>query len=369
MKKYLEAISYKLPSELISSEALANLYSITQRLPPIPNILLECRLGTEDSRVDFSIPLPGFKNKSHTEVLGDTNFSGVKFTDFSFKSHPIWQHYQSILDNYEHFHNSDPTLIFKGAEDQIVKHTPVKCFWLEFDIDSENLNNLIPAIGIEIDNYSAAKDENFLEFWALDLLCNLGVDGNNLGSFKNDRLPKSLIENLDKCKSLLPHNAKIIFIGANPSVRADTLRLIIDRISPCEITRYLLEIGWGGVAKELEELIMSLSNLVDNIVLSFNVGEIVFPRIGLECYFIDSPQMEHRWQLFIDYLVEANLCSPSKGKALLSWMKMEKAGVFERFTACTKIVYQPNRPLEAKAYLGLWDNTISFTEQQEYVQT
>jgi hypothetical protein len=366
MKDHLEAIAHLLPSELISSEALLHLYAIAQQLPPIPNILLECRLGAEDSRVDFSVPLPPFKNRSNPEISRNADFSGVKFTDFSFMSHPIWQHYQSILDTYEHFHNSDLTLAFKGAEDTIIKYSPVKCFWLEFDIESKDLNNFIPAIGIEIDKYSAVKDENFLELWALDLLCNLGVDGNNLGSLEIDRLPKSLIENLDKCKSLLPQDAKIIFIGANPSVRADTLRLIIDRIPPCEITRYLLEIGWGGVAKELEELIMSLSNLVDNIVLSFNVGEIVFPRIGLECYFIDPPQIEYRWQIFVDYLVEANLCSPSKGKALLSWVEMEKAGVFERFTACTKIVYQPHKPLEAKAYLGLWDNTILLMEQ-EYV--
>lgn len=358
MKDHLEAIAYKLPSELISSEALANLCSIAQRLPPISNILLECRLESGDPRVDFSIPLPGFKNTSNRKVLGDTSSSRVRFTDSSFTSHPIWQHYQSILDTYEHFHNSDPTLVFKGAEDTIIKYSPVKRFWLEFDIESKNLNNFIPAIGIEIDNYSAVKDENFLEFWALDLLCNLGVNGNNLGSVKIDRLPKSLIQNLDKCKRLLPQDAKIIFIGANPSVRSDTLRLIIDRIPPCEITRYLLGIGWGGVAKELEEIIVSLSNLVDNIVLSFNVGNIIFARIGLECYFIDPPHMEKRWQIFIDYLVKANLCSPAKSEALLSWTKMEKAGVFERFTACTKIVYQPHKSLEAKAYLGLWANEI-----------
>jgi hypothetical protein len=366
MKNYLKNISHKLPSELISSEALANLYSIAQRLPPISNILLECRLKADESRVDFSIPLPGFKNASSCKVLGGKSFFRVRFTDSIFTVHPIWQHYQLILDTHEHFHNTNPNLVFKDAEDIIVKHTPVKCFWLEFDVDSENLNDLIPAIGIEIDNYSAVKDENFLELWAFNLLCNLGVDGSNFGSVKIDQLPENLIENLDKCKKFLPQDAKIIFIGANPSVRADTLRLIIDRIPPCEITRYLLEVGWGGVAKDLEELIMSLSNLVDNIVLSFNVGEIVFPRIGLECYFIDPPQMEHRWQLFIDYLVKASLCSPSKGKALLSWLEMEKVGVFQRFTACTKIVYQHNSPLEAKAYLGMWDNTISLMEQEYF---
>lgn len=210
-----------------------------------------------------------------------------------------------------------------------------------------------PAFGIEVDDLPP-EDDQFLVLWALDLLSDLGVDGSSLSLGSPNQLPASLIENLKMSTRALPSTAKIIFIGANPSVRNDTLRLIINGLLPGDITGYLLRIGWSGAAGELGELMASLARLVDNIVLSFNVGEVVFQRIGLECYFIDPPHIGDRWKLFVDYLVETNFCSPEKGRALLSWSEMDKAGSFERFTVCTKIVHESDKALEAKAYLGLW---------------
>jgi hypothetical protein len=359
MQDHFQAISCSLPAKLIPPESLTKLRTISDRLPFVSNFLLESRLG-EDSRVDFSVPLLGFEKKLRVGLLDSEESTEVKFTDPYFMGNPVWQHYQAILNTYKQFYDSDPNTVFNGSKYAIAKYAPVRCFWLEFDVEDGGLDNPIPAIGIEVDD-SSVEEDRFLRFWALDLLLNLGVDGNNLDLIESGLFLKKLTENLDKCRKSLPENARIIFIGANPSVRNDALRLIIDGIIPCEITKYLLEIGWGGLAKELDEIIGSLSGFVDNIILSFNVGNIIFPRIGLECYFIDPPHMGERWQLFVDYLVEAGLCSPEKGKALLSWTEMEGIGVFERFTACTKVVYQPHKPLEAKAYLGLWTNE-TYTE-------
>ena len=360
MQHNLLAISPRLPRILIPPESLLRLSQMAESLPQISDILLEMRLGN-DCRVDFSIPLVASQSNLGSFRIEDGDTSKVQTLSPSFLSSPAFRHYLAILDTNDAFRYSDPDHIFENRQDAISKYAPVKRFWLEFDVQDGEAGSSTPAFGIEVDDLPP-QDDKFLVLWALDLLSDFGVDGNSLGLGSPNRLPESLIENLKMCTRALPSTAKIIFIGANPSVRNDALRLIIDGLPPCDITGYLLRIGWSGAAEELGELIASLARLVDNIVLSFNIGEVVFPRIGLECYFIDPPHVGDRWKLFMDYLVETNLCSPAKGRALLSWSEMDKAGAFERFTVCTKIVHESDKVLEAKAYLGLWSTDASIQE-------
>ena len=100
----------------------------------------------------------------------------------------------------------------------------------------------------------------------------------------------------------------------------------------------------------------------------FDVGEGVSAKLGVEVTFGESSASFQRDDpedtRLLDYLVEHDLCLPDKRDALLSWVggfrlasrgpsDAEAAPIFLRTISHIKLVFQPGRPPEAKAYLGL----------------
>jgi len=101
--------------------------------------------------------------------------------------------------------------------------------------------------------------------------------------------------------------------------------------------------------------------------LSFDVGpEGIGPRAGLEGSFVRWPHREPRWRELFDRLVERGLCAPEKRDAVFAWPGQETfwtapgrwpaeaagtRGVCVRALSHVKVVAQPDRAPEAKAYL------------------
>lgn len=311
MKDQLEVVAPRLDSDLVSTETLSHIYTLAQILPPLSNALLECRLGASASRVDLSVFLPNPSINLPDTIL----------------IHPVWRRFQDLCQDWADANSS--------------LHQRVSAIWLEFDVDGQPSNVPIPCIFLVLNQEAACNGQSLLEM-ALKLL--------------DHRVASHLESNLQLCLDALPTDAKIIFIGAMLSRQSDAVRLNACGIPPAQLSTYLAHIGWTGSVNELEEVISPLSSFVDNIVLSFDVGDAVFSRIGLECYLTNPPQDEPRWQLFLDHLVTTGLCTPAKSNALLAWLGAEQKAIsiFNRFTICIKIVYQPGIPLEAKGYLGFW---------------
>lgn len=311
MKDHLKVVAPRFSHDLVSTESLSHLYALAQILPPLSNALLECRLGASASRVDLSVPLP-----NPTIHLPDTILI-----------HPIWRRCQDLSQDLADANSS--------------LHQRVSAIWLEFDVDGQPSHVPIPCIGLHMNQEADCDFQSLLEM-TLKLLAH--------------PVSSHLESNLHLCLNALPADAKIIFIGAMLSRQSDAVRLIVSGIRPEHLSAYLSHIGWTGSVNELGNFISTISGFVDNIVLSFDVGDTIFSRIGLECYLTNPPQNEPRWQLFLDHLVTTGLCTPAKSKALLAWpgVDQEALSIFNRFTTCIKIVYQPGIPLEAKGYLGFW---------------
>lgn len=311
MKDCLEVVAPRLSPDLVSTETLSHIYTLAEILPPFWDALLECRLGASASRVDLSVFLPNPSIKLPDTIL----------------IHPVWRRFQDLCQDWA------------DADSEL--HQRVSEIWLEFDVDGQPSNVPIPCIFLVLNQSAAWNAQSLLEM-ALKLLAH--------------RVPSHLESNLQLCLDALPTNAKIIFIGAMLSRKSDAVRLNVCGIPPNQLSAYLADINWTGSVNELEEVISPLSGFVDNIILSFDVGDTVFPRIGLECYLANPSQDEPRWQLFLAHLVTNGLCTPAKSNALLAWPKAEQKAlsIFNRFTICIKIVYQPGIPLEAKGYLGFW---------------
>ena len=144
--------------------------------------------------------------------------------------------------------------------------------------------------------------------------------------------------------------------------------------------RHLEQVGWQGATDELERLMEALYAHVDRITVCLDVGCQIYPKVGLECILLKQPPQEPRWNSFLAYLVERGCCTSEKQAALLKWpgqtnptttevpwqshlitasllQPLDRFSVFVRRLSHIKIVYQPQRWLEAICGLAMNGNS------------
>jgi hypothetical protein len=171
------------------------------------------------------------------------------------------------------------------------------------------------------------------------------------------------------------------------------VRLYLAGVRLDSIPTYLDAIGWQGDRSEVRDLLPWLSPFFEKVELALDVGEAILPRVGMECHVFGSslPAAKAKWSAFLDVLVARGLCLPSKRDALLAWMGHAHArtldgpwpadlrrralafgpdvsSVLTRTINHIKVVYQPGRPLEAKAYFNLLETWLRYDKvKQGYV--
>jgi hypothetical protein len=314
----LKILASRLGTEIISGETFSNIATLAQSFPFLNNALLECRLAANQPQVDLS-----------TMILSpNINLPNHLLT------HPVWQRFQNMCQEW-----ATPSSFLNQRLREI---------GLEFDVDGTPSNVPIPGIFLVL---------NLAFNWNTQLL--LQMAKKLLGEAE---VTPQLAKSIQGCFEALPDGANIIYVAAMLSRRTDVLRLNVSGLPLNQITNYLVTVGWAGTVSELNEIISVISPFTDTIVLSFDisnglhptVNNRIFPRIGLECYLLDPPQQEKRWELFYNYLIVQGLCSPNKSEIILGWPEFTLQNTSAHFSVCTKIVYQPGSPLEAKAYLGFW---------------
>lgn len=345
IEDYLKIVTPYLHSELVSPRALSHIHTLTPILPPFSLGVFESRLKADQSRVDFSIRC---FSRNIPERL---------------RTYPVWQPLQSFYREW--------------AEPMSSLHQGVTDVWLEFDLDGQHSHVSVPCIFLSLNQETVSEIPSLIE-QAFKLL--------------NRPVPSKLESKLRLYANSLPESATFIHFGAMLSRPAKAVRLDVGGIPPQQVLDYLVQIGWTYTTNTLASLISNLSDFVDHIVLSFDVGDTLLPRIGLECFLHKPPKHEPRWQLFLDYLVERGLCTPAKQSALFAWpgffqktyqpehrpnnltwgdyfLGYRAFSIFGRNISHIKIVYQPGIPLEAKAYLSFghrWFDTNLLT--REYLQ-
>lgn len=330
MKDYLTIITPYLHSDLVSPKALSHIQPLAQILPPSSVAGFECRLGANQSGVDFQIRLPCL----------DQNLPE------SFLTAPAWQFLQDFYQNW---------VLPNSSLNQEIEN-----IGLEFDVNRQLPQVPIPCIFLKFNQETVINAQSLIKI------------SNKL---LKSRVSPLLESNLRRCADFLPAGATISHLGAMLSRQVNALRVNVKGISPEQLSNYLMQIGWTDSTNTFSTLVLTLSEFVDSILLSFDVGDTVLPRIGLECFLNNQPYEEPRWQLFLDYLVEAGLCTPAKKNAFLAWpglcqklsipdlwpsnisfgdrfLGSRAYSIFWRRVSHIKLVYQPDIPLEAKGYLA-----------------
>ncbi len=351
-ENYLQVVAPYLSHQLVTPEAFSQIQTVARMLPPSSETFFECRLGANSSTVDFSVLLT--PQDGSCEILAGLNPGAMPDIIFT---HPVWRR---IRDFCLHWYEPNSLL------SQNINH-----IGLEFDVDGQLPKVPIPSFffGFEdlIKNTSTRKYDISAQKQTIETALSLLYGASILPQTK---------QNIDICLDSLPIGSQVLHIGAMLSRKLDAVRVNVTGILEENLSAYLTEIGWKNPVSELKEIIHVLSSLSDIIVITFDVGNVVFPKIGIECKLIKkNSRIEPKWQLFLDYLVEKGLCTPDKRDAFLSWggylqekshpelwpsnlskvssfLGARGSSVFFRRLNHIKIVYQPDSSIEAKGYIS-----------------
>ncbi len=360
---YLKLLKPNIPSQLISSENWGKIETVAGVLPRAITSFFgfECPLRIEEAHADFLICADA--KEAGRQILADENYS-ITLPDL-LTQHPVWNQIRDFSSSW----NRDTSALFKQVNN----------IWLEFDIDRTSTipipscffgpNPIFSKQSIDSDNSDGLHPDRWISQSALKLLL-------------ARNLPTKIEDKLFQCFDLLPEGAYVFQIGVMLARQSDLVRICIRDISPTQIVDYLTQINWQGSIVELKNVLDRLSNFVDRIDLDIDVGEVVFPKIGLECYLKNQPDFEPRWLSFLNYLVETELCQPQKRNALLdypgyirasrdrelwpinllklsSFLGAQYEQVLFRGLHHIKVVYQTEQPLQAKAYLYASQNLMN----------
>ncbi|MBD0344603.1 MAG: hypothetical protein ICV63_07165 [Coleofasciculus sp. Co-bin14] len=357
LEDYLRVVVPYISHQLISPESLTHIATIAKFLPANVTsfLIFECRLGESQPRADFLLSVAA--SEIGPEILAGCN-SAVDLPE-TLLTNPVWNRIRTFCSNW-----ADPASRL---------YEQIHSIWLEFDVVGLPAKVPVPSIFFG-PNYIEPNHSNSTKF---------RMTGNSyqwvtetaLQTLIGKPIPLSFEQKLFDCFDSLPTGACIFHIGAMLARQVDTVRVCITDIPPDKLLDYLSRLGWTGSISKLEAFILELSSLVDRVDLDLDVGDIILPKIGLECYFNLQPQFEPRWQLFLNRLVEAGLCIPAKRDAILAypgyshertnrelWPKnllrtsnllgQRASSIFIRQLNHIKFVYQPDSPIEAKAYLS-----------------
>ncbi|AFY46629.1 hypothetical protein Nos7524_0723 [Nostoc sp. PCC 7524] len=335
LQDYLRLVIPYLADVLVSPQQLTSIQQVAQLLPPLSPTLLECRLAADQPQVDLSVGIQPMKIAIAESLL----------------SYPFWQEIRQFCQEWTTV-NSLPQ---EAVED----------IWLEFDLDGETDGLTVGCwfFSLRGEVFKDKSSEALSKFFQL------------ISWLQNCPIEQQRQALVLQCVNALPDGVGISQIGAMRSRSGEPLRINVSGLSAQMIPAYLAQIQGEPVKADLAEMITLIQPLSDRIVLCFDIAEQIGSRIGLECYLDQQPKKEPRWTEFLNLLVAMECCTPQKRDALLkwpgliqkkdhpelwpvnlqdldSWISQGSISVFWRTINHLKLVYQPGRPLEVKAYIA-----------------
>jgi hypothetical protein len=224
----------------------------------------------------------------------------------------------------------------------------IPCVWLEFDLDRLVEDFPIPSVCARL-----PRDADL--GWLLESL---------LPALHGGPLGDAQIDLIRRCHGEIPEEGILLYVFGLLSRPWNPIRLEIYGLDSTGALAYLRR-----VAPHIAPLLTGIASIFEGIErphLSFDINAEILPRIGLEGSFPHPPGREPRWAELFARLVTRGLCSPEERDAILAWpgydtfwtaaedWPLERAGPHGfcvRSLSHVKVVAQPSRAPEAKAYL------------------
>lgn len=319
MSDYLETVRSFLEPALVSIPALERIRSVAEQLPPASVSALECHVSDRDPQADLALVV--LRNEGLVRRILQEQESGPGAWGLIRRFFQEWTAPDSVLGRTVH----------NG--------------WLEFDLIPGAQETAVPSLF-----YFGLREADGWDLAVADGLERLGCE-----------LQSAVQRRLQHCFEALPAGAHLFQVGVALGRRTETIRLCVRGLACDQAPAYLADAGWSGDRMEpLIRLLSQLSGLVPRIALHLDVADLVLPKVGIECWPEEQPPYSALavWRQFLRHLVEMGLCVPEKSAALLAWpghaeREIVWPGVFIRALSHAKVVWRPDRALEAKVYLGL----------------
>jgi hypothetical protein len=322
------------PRALVSEEALARAGAVARAAPDaLSTLYFECRLGAEDTRVDFLMCVRADDGGREALLAQSRDRRGG----------PLWEG------------------VFAFGEEWIHPDSPlcagVPSLWLEFDIDAPPSEELRPFAMVCVQPSFLREP---VHQWAWDA----EARGNTW------RLAQRALELLGRgpmrpavsrtvlgCFEHLPPEAHMTYVGPLAARRSEAVRLVLT-LRREHLEEYLARIGWPGAFSPLRELMWDRLGFPDRVELHMDVGETVLPTISFGIHFperLEADGLRHQ----LAPVVEQGLCTEDKGAALLRWPGRERVTLrghqwpsYVERGLDIKLVHHPDAPPSVKAYLS-----------------
>jgi len=249
--------------------------------------------------------------------------------------------------------------------------------WVE---RGEILDNKISDIWFEFDYHQMNKDLPGACFFfsprnihkrVIDVLHTINIDWlfePALSILIDEYLSERIKTNVKKCIDALPKNGAVFQIGVMLArLRNNDIDKNFIRLCTCmkidDYKIYLNSIGWDGPIEYLENNLNIIKKYADAIFIDIDVGNKIFPCIGLECCYRQDINLNERINEFLNHLINQGLCVKENEAKIIKWVedfnistnKLENGKTLKKSLSHLKIVLNPGKPLYAKAYLSLSD--------------
>ncbi|MDB4949481.1 MAG: hypothetical protein JWM27_2130 [Gemmatimonadetes bacterium] len=343
----LAALSAAIPPELVDARALRTVLATAAHLPAALTswLYLETRLDRDGGPVDGIYGVEG----AARDILAGTN-PAIRLPE-ALLGREEWLHVQALAGRW-----ADPASPL---------HRAIERVWLEYDA---------PGEGVTV--FGAPVPVVFVDFAAAAYAPERSVDERTvttstaLAPLFGGGLPSPLAAGLRRCMDALPPRAAVPYAGVLLSRGGDAVRLCVRGLRPGAVPGFLARAGWTGDGAELADRLAWLAEMRDqaatahpaNVHLDVSADG-VLPAVGLE-YTFERPGQARgvlRETAFLDRLVDAGLCTPTKHAGMLRWPghtvqrfahQLWRSVAVRRLNH-VKAVHHPGADLLVKAYASV----------------
>ncbi|AUX31321.1 MULTISPECIES: hypothetical protein [Sorangium] len=332
-----------LPPALVSPAARARLAAAAVGLPAAASCAaVECRLGGSE-RVDLLVCL--------TAAEGGHRALVQRRAELDLLSTPAWARVVAFCAEW-----ADPgSPLYRG----------VPLLWLELDLPDDGARGpssvpapypfpcVEPAVPGGVAPARPGEVGRTGDGAALPEQA--GVIRRALALLLGEPPPPAVDGALFRCIARLPPSGRAMHVAPLAVRERAAVRLVV-AMAKADVPAYLARIDWPGSIADIEALLDSMVPFTSHVGFHLDVGAAVEPMLGLE---ISFPVVDLRWATALDRLVALGACLPDKRDAILAWPADARPWPGRawptrlRQGVMLKLVYRPDAPLEAKAYLGI----------------
>lgn len=342
----LQTLSEYFPKSLVSPLGFDNLIQTAKYFPSLvsPVTAFESRLDENEPFLDMFFSV---EKTNKAMLMGEDD--ALRFDDELY-THSVWKNTRqlgkewcipdSLLDEYL------DRLFLEFDVGQIVSELPVPALFLQI---SEKMFRMKGPDSLSKWKKLGLSDYQWV-FDALSILKGRSVD------------TKALAITADCFEKLLPET-HIDHAAIMASRSPDVIRLNITNLNEELLFEYLERININFPLIRLQKSLSDLFRFVDHMVLALDIGNQIYPKIGIEFQMpkekLDLAK-QNRWIPFLDFLVDRKFCTKAKREGLIQWIGRSRE-IYDpdlypfqvyRYINLIKAVFEPDTPPRFKGYFS-----------------